>query len=238
MTPQQQGRFCDSCQKCVVDFTGFTDAQLHQFFAEHKGQKVCGRFRNTQLNRHIDIPPQPHSQLYKWIMAAGLALVFVAAPEGKVFAQAPLVTQTIASNQVDIPGDTSKKDETITIKGTVVDEKNEPVFNAVVQVMQDGVTKGGAVTDFNGNYRVALIKRDNYTLVVKYIGYNEHQVRNIETNAGETVTINVVLKSLVADFQTVETYYTMGLVDNSSTISENTPPSRFKKFWQRLSRIW
>lgn len=31
MTPLDQGRFCSSCQKAVVDFTGLSDAQLIAF---------------------------------------------------------------------------------------------------------------------------------------------------------------------------------------------------------------
>jgi hypothetical protein len=57
MTPNEQGRFCGSCQKTVVDFTKFTTQDIQNYFAKHYGQKVCGRFKNKQLTPiHIQIP--------------------------------------------------------------------------------------------------------------------------------------------------------------------------------------
>ena len=32
MNPVEQGRFCNSCQKAVIDFTGMSDAQLNRLF--------------------------------------------------------------------------------------------------------------------------------------------------------------------------------------------------------------
>ena len=57
MTPNEQGRFCGSCQKTVVDFTNFTTQDIQNYFAKHYGQKVCGRFNNEQLSTiQIQIP--------------------------------------------------------------------------------------------------------------------------------------------------------------------------------------
>jgi len=57
MTPNEQGRFCGSCQKTVVDFTNFNAEDIQNYFTKHYGQKVCGRFKNQQLSAiNIQIP--------------------------------------------------------------------------------------------------------------------------------------------------------------------------------------
>jgi len=48
MTPNQQGAFCGSCQKDVVDFSKMSIQGIKNFFSKPKG-KVCGRFEETQL---------------------------------------------------------------------------------------------------------------------------------------------------------------------------------------------
>ena len=50
MTPLDQGRFCDSCAKAVVDFTTMTDRQVIQFMSSTT-ESVCGRMSSHQLNR-------------------------------------------------------------------------------------------------------------------------------------------------------------------------------------------
>lgn len=51
MTPDQTGRFCSSCTKSVVDFTNKSTEEIQQYFIENNGAKVCGRFKNEQINR-------------------------------------------------------------------------------------------------------------------------------------------------------------------------------------------
>lgn len=73
MTPQEQGRFCDSCQKCVVDFTGFSDEELYRYIATHKGKNLCGRFNNTQLGRQV-FKPQKRRKYFQWVMSLGFVV--------------------------------------------------------------------------------------------------------------------------------------------------------------------
>jgi hypothetical protein len=51
MTPESTGRFCGSCEKSVVDFTGMSDFSIVNYLENHKNEKVCGRFTKPQLDR-------------------------------------------------------------------------------------------------------------------------------------------------------------------------------------------
>jgi hypothetical protein len=57
MTPDAQGRFCSMCAKSVIDFTGMSDQQISQVVLAGNG-KVCGRFKNEQLERFVIQVPQ------------------------------------------------------------------------------------------------------------------------------------------------------------------------------------
>jgi hypothetical protein len=57
MIPNEKGRHCNSCIKTVVDFTNMSDEEVKYFFLNKKEDKVCGRFRNDQLQRiTIELP--------------------------------------------------------------------------------------------------------------------------------------------------------------------------------------
>ena len=56
MTQAEKGRFCNSCQKQVIDFSNMSDSQLAAFFKKPKDESVCGRFYHDQLDRSIEIP--------------------------------------------------------------------------------------------------------------------------------------------------------------------------------------
>ncbi len=42
MTPQEQDRFCGSCQRTVVDFTRMSDQEIAAYLKASTG-KVCGK---------------------------------------------------------------------------------------------------------------------------------------------------------------------------------------------------
>lgn len=58
MTPVEQGAYCKACCKEVTDFTAMSDKDIFNYFEQRKGQQICGRLKNDQLNRPlIDISP-------------------------------------------------------------------------------------------------------------------------------------------------------------------------------------
>lgn len=77
-----------------------------------------------------------------------------------------------------------------TFKGTIKDEKGEPIFSASVII---DVNAGLATTtDFDGNYKL-MLDPGKYTVKYKYVG-KEDQTQVITVAAGETKVVNVSLK--------------------------------------------
>lgn len=50
MNPEEKGRFCSVCSKCVIDFTEKNALEIQQIITEKSDESVCGRFYNHQLN--------------------------------------------------------------------------------------------------------------------------------------------------------------------------------------------
>ena len=59
MIPNETGRFCQVCNKSVIDFTSKLPQEIQHFFYVKQNQKICGRFKNSQLDSvTIQIPSQ------------------------------------------------------------------------------------------------------------------------------------------------------------------------------------
>lgn len=58
MEPDSVGRFCQSCQKSVIDFTSKSDTEIKEFLKDKQEEKLCGRFFIHQVERiRIEIDP-------------------------------------------------------------------------------------------------------------------------------------------------------------------------------------
>lgn len=57
MTPNEKGRFCDSCAKTVVDFTKKPIPEIQKYIINNKENRICGHFYKKQLDTiTIEIP--------------------------------------------------------------------------------------------------------------------------------------------------------------------------------------
>ncbi|MBS1781276.1 MAG: carboxypeptidase regulatory-like domain-containing protein [Bacteroidetes bacterium] len=192
MTPAEQGRFCNSCQKVVTDFTSFTDAQLHSFFSD-RSKQVCGRFYNHQLNIPISVPPQPHSRLYRYFIGFGLTLLFTQLPETRLRAQTP---HAHIDPQLD-KKNKNENDTSIIIKGKVIDELKEPMLGAIVSAYCNGTMVAGTVTDYDGNYKLYIYSSSpkKYDLVLNHTGYKPKSVHDLSLSPGTTIVIDARMEA-------------------------------------------
>lgn len=55
MSPNEKGRFCDSCAKTVVDFTHQKKEDIEKYLLLNQDQNVCGRVVNSQIDNQKDL---------------------------------------------------------------------------------------------------------------------------------------------------------------------------------------
>lgn len=189
MTPCEQGRYCAQCQKQVIDFTTWSDAALFNFFAT-RPQNVCGRMLVSQTQRAIHIPPQPHSRLYRMVVAMGLAAL--AAQPVNAQSKPPLKNDTVLTATT-----LQEKEKPLTtgeLRGKVLDDKKEPLLAATIQVFQRGKLMGRTVTDFDGEYIVAPLEPGYYDVLCTFTGYDSLMLTMVIVSPGKTITQNFPLE--------------------------------------------
>jgi hypothetical protein len=74
MQPTEQGRFCASCQKTVIDYTALSDQELVRLLSQPT-ETTCGRFRNEQLNRPLTLSTPVNASVWRhWISLLTMGL--------------------------------------------------------------------------------------------------------------------------------------------------------------------
>lgn len=48
MPKQGEGRYCRSCEKVVIDFSGMSPEQIKMYFENNRGREICGFSRKGQ----------------------------------------------------------------------------------------------------------------------------------------------------------------------------------------------
>ncbi len=164
MTPDQQGRFCGSCQKQVVDFTHMSDRELAQFFKKPSTGSVCGRFMDDQLERDILIPKRRLPWI-KYLLQIFLPVFFVSkagaqktmgkpaarpvkdtskvtiVPDNRVLGKVArgMDIRPVCTDQlIPLMGDTIIN-KSVQVKGRVFGEQGESLANASIRVVRNGL---------------------------------------------------------------------------------------------------
>ena len=235
MTAVEQGRFCSSCQKKVVDFTNQTDEEIIFFFNNYNGS-ACGRFNDDQLDRPIQqIELKPASSFLKY--AAGLLLpvsLFATKAKGQFKGQLPnqtnktvcMPSSVTGKEQVIVLGgySTSRQQKTLFVSGSVIDETTkEPL--AGVSIMIKGTNKG-VVTDEKGVYSIYLPSKKS-ELQFTSIGY---EMKEIKGNAFDknnnlmvkmkTVSTELFGEIIVTGYQSIRKGGIGGAISIRSTRSQ------------------
>ncbi len=111
MTPTKNGRFCMSCSKTVIDFTSMMPEEIQHFFIQNQSNKICGRFKKSQLDSVIvQIPSRvlyAQTNYYKIFLLAlfismGTTLFSCQDKEGnkKKIDKVEVVTDTVAKERI------------------------------------------------------------------------------------------------------------------------------------------
>ncbi len=75
-----------------------------------------------------------------------------------------------------------KEQENSILQGKVTDENDEPLFGAVIILLQDGAIVKGMVADMDGHYKLENIPEGTYDLKVTYLGFEDKIIEDLEIN--------------------------------------------------------
>jgi len=193
MTPVEQGRFCQSCAKQVVDFSMMTDQDVLNYFSKATGN-TCGRFNNDQLQRPLQ--PTKIEKKKTWWVAAMIPLMLMFEKVGAQKKNTRSTKPAINVQDLIIKGDTivtSKRK----IHCNVINAKSSPIPFASVSV---NGTLQGVTADSAGKFEL-LLNRDLYSaqIEVSSVGYGSE---NFFINDSDEYTI--VLKEAESKLPSVE----------------------------------
>ncbi|WP_029283429.1 carboxypeptidase-like regulatory domain-containing protein [Pedobacter sp. R20-19] len=194
MKAHQNGKFCIGCQKAVVDFTQFSDAELKNWFVRNQG-KGCGRFKPEQLNRLIEKKSNFSVGNFKPGLVAASLIALLSFPKlGNAINTKPFATFQSDSRKSFSKNIECKNvsEDLVTISGTVIDkDEKQPIIGANIRVKGSSIS---AVTDKDGNFELVLDRnkfKKNVILDLRYIGY---EGKNIKINLSKKARIVIGLK--------------------------------------------
>lgn len=209
MTPAEQGKFCNACQKQVIDFTTLSDRELIRHIESKKGA-TCGRFLGSQLDRSLVNPPEPKSRWWSlWLGLTASFLMLVSKSDAQT------VEDNADSLEVVLP---TPADEVIVvggllgepvdapplrkiISGIVKDDKGDPVSWASIQLKG---TRLGTRAGADGHFSLDITGHASRLLVISSVGFVTQETRvrpasrDYETSPLQ-ITLNPSIQGLMGD---------------------------------------
>ena len=196
MRAADQGRFCLSCQKTVVDFSEMEEAAIKTYF-RNSPSKVCGRFKPNQLKEYIW--PVRRKQVLTFLSVLGLTAFM--APTTGLSQPPPTHTQTPANPVLPVAQlpPLAPQSRIYTVKGKISENGTQEPLPGV-SVLIAG-TQLGTVSGADGNFQfsVSTSYLEKITLVFSFIGYTtvKKEISFKNSGAVEIKEINLNLNAQV-----------------------------------------
>ncbi len=220
MTQKEKGKYCQSCNKIVIDFSVMSDRQVIEYFKKTTG-KTCGRFNNDQLQRPI-VEPQQKPSKWNYLIASIIGFFMT----GKLVAQDKMLLGKVArkpamqscvakgetvevkkdTNHIKTVGDTIVTEEVFvnipmgSIKitpftGSEAIMNNRKIIGKIID--EKGSVIGGATITIKGT-RLGTASDFNGAFELKKLGASK-LIIVVSSISFETKEINVIPKELKGD---------------------------------------
>jgi hypothetical protein len=187
MQDTANGKFCQSCNKVIPDFSKLPDFQIRSIIEQTEGE-VCGRISLSQLNRiRVGSSSENHSNTEEnnsFLKVAVLTGVMLSSIS--LSAATPKQSSFLSLPSIDVSAFVSESNSLasdIEVSGIVVDQLNEePIVFVKITVVVEGKTYN-TTTDFDGKFKLMLpesLLGKEVSLSIQAIDY-------------ETKTVNVKL---------------------------------------------
>ena len=205
MLPVEDGRFCSSCAKSVVDFTRMSDHQIVRYMSASKAS-VCARITMHQLDREFTVYQQEQVRSFN-LQALVLGTALSAFTALNVYGQEPGKESVPSTSPVEKTIKTGKiavmpqKPLTDTVfSGTVIDSVKRLSIKAVEVTSYDEAGTPLVITSSNGSgyFELPLHEAEHpYRIVFHRSGYEEASCLVAELSAMRNVTVELVQSEVI-----------------------------------------
>lgn len=234
MAPVEDGRFCQHCQKKVIDFSAMTDKEIITTIHKDEG-KLCGRFLPDQLGRTlVTDSPRRHSLLPAAMFASLIAAII---PDNSN-AQKRVDTAALAMVQkVDHPARSNKPG---LLKGHIVDSLTNEGLSRVTITIKG--TSAGTISDADGKFRLILpsgFSEQTFILRISYLGYNLKELPFHVEKISAPVTIPLQKSNTDLDEIVVTSYGTKRVTFVTGAVATVKGEVIYRlTWWQRVTRVF
>lgn len=146
MLPEEQGKFCLSCSKTVIDFSTWEPDDILSYLSNRKEERVCGRFKTTQVAE----PLPPRADLIEQVIhtrmpllrkiAAVIVLCFGLLQGGSAEAQHMIGKVRAPEPAAQVPVKVTPATDTVVVVDTV---KFEPQIMGMIAMPPKDIKKSG-----------------------------------------------------------------------------------------------
>jgi len=223
MHPSEQGRFCDSCRKTVIDFTAMSDEQLVDYFKKHSGA-VCGRFETTQLENPLPLPVKRIPWLKYFFQVSLPALLLSYKSSAQRILHKNIQSAVLLESKSVQPKLLVNKQW---VSGKNTGNGGEPVSFATIMIPG---TRIGTVARIDGTFRLLVSTGDRF-LKISAVGYQAKIIPIRDTTLEACMNIplkdNVLLSSVT--IRSNLNSITAGMVTTVVRSSRRTKKEEIKK---------
>lgn len=141
MDSSTQGRFCNSCEKQVVDFTTMTDGEVLSFLKLNASKSMCGRMAADQVSRPIYKNPLTKNKKWYWPAVAFFFLMFGKSSKAQNITGEIAVTEQPAKKNIQEPFPVEAvglMEKAISVK--VLNKDGVGIAGAVIELKNSGKT--------------------------------------------------------------------------------------------------
>lgn len=150
MTPNEKGRFCDACEKTIVDFSNLSKFELAKRL--NAGEKLCGRFNATQLNTPLSYRAPLYRKGSAWVLSLAGLLAVTASAVAQPTADPSFSLMEMVEHERN---NLEPNKDTILLKAIVYDlETRAPLSNVHIRVKE--YKKIGTQTNEHGQFELAV----------------------------------------------------------------------------------
>ncbi|RBQ08700.1 hypothetical protein DRW42_08305 [Pedobacter miscanthi] len=201
MIDNNMGKFCNSCQKSVVDFTNFSDSDLQNWFIKNQGNS-CGRFKSEQLDRLIHGKSNYTISKFKPSLIAASLFAFLSLPKlskGETIKPSMVQTARAIINFDEKLGDEKLSDSIRVIRGKITDKDKTALQWASIHILGG---KSSCSTDIKGEFSLTYPiyeKNESKELEIRFIGFKNKVVKIKPTDSYVNITLDESDEILMGD---------------------------------------